>query len=71
MAGKGGHAEVGQHFSRTKALVLVPGDEHNTVQFKHGNDEGRKWARTVKGDQDHPSPPKLSEPFPERSDCTW
>lgn len=68
MAGKGGHAEVGQHFSRTSFLVLVPGDEHNKVQHKHRN-EAEKWEWTVGENQD---PQSSSDPFPgrsERTDC--
>lgn len=35
---KTGHAEVGQHFSRTNTLVLAPGDKYNTVQSKGRNE---------------------------------
>lgn len=56
MTGKGGHEEVGQHFSGTSTLVLVPGDKHSTAQSKH-RDETEKWAWTVGGTQDPLSPP--------------
>lgn len=60
----GGPHEVGQHFARTKVLVLASGDKHNTIQYRHRN-EVEKGTWTVRRDQDHSkSSPK---PFPERS----
>lgn len=58
VAGKRGHAEVGQLFSGTSFLILIPRDEHDTVQCKCRN-EAEKWACTAGGgNQGHPRPPK-------------
>lgn len=55
-----GEGAMRKHFSKANILVVLPGD--NTVQSK-GRNEAKKQLRTVRGDPNHPSLPKLSNHF--------
>lgn len=65
VAGSGSHVGGGHHFSGPNILVLVPTDKHNTAKHKSRND-AYNGAQSVGEDQDHPKPPKPSDPFPEK-----
>lgn len=79
VAGEGDCREIGQHFSGTNILVLLPGYKHSIAQCKCRS-EVKKQVWTVEQRETHygvsrpPSPEKHPDPFPERfvrRKCVW